>query len=109
MRRSVRCAVALVILAAACSAKAIAQVPAPLDRPVGLDFFGKPLVVKKLTALEIGALGAAAGVPMGFEAAVPGESSPVNVAASGKPLRAVLDRVVGRKATGEPLVRRASP
>ena len=94
MRRSVRCAVALAILTATCSANAVAQVPAPLDRVVGLDFFGKPLVIKKLTANEIGALGAAAGVPMGFEAAVLGESYPVKVDASGKPLRAVLDAIV---------------
>jgi hypothetical protein len=92
--RSVRCAIALAILAAACSGNALAQVRAPLDRVVGLDFFGKRLVVKKLTASEIGALGAAAGVPMGFEAAVLGESSPLNIAASGKPLRLVLDAIV---------------
>jgi hypothetical protein len=94
MWRSVRSAIARAILVATGSANAVAQAPAPIDRLVGLDFFGKPLVVKTLTASGIGALGAAAGVPMGFEAAVLGGSPPLNIEASGKPLRAVLDQVV---------------
>jgi hypothetical protein len=82
------------MLAATCGAHPLAQVPAPLDRVVGPDVFGKPLVVEKLTANEVGALGGAAGVPMGFEAAVLGEPPPLHVEASGKPLRAVLDAIV---------------
>jgi hypothetical protein len=65
-----------------------------VDRVVGPDFFGKPLVIRKLTANDIGALGAAAGVPMGFEAAPPGEVPPLQITATGRTLRAVLDAIV---------------
>lgn len=64
-----------------------------LDRPVGVDFFGRPLVIEKLTTSDIGALAAAAHVPMGFEGAPDGPRA-VNVEASGKTLRAVLDAIV---------------
>jgi hypothetical protein len=73
-------------------AAVIAQ-PAP-ERIVGTDFSGKPLVFTKLTAAEIGALAAAAGVPMGFEAAAPIQPHAWKIEASGRPLRAVLDAIV---------------
>lgn len=95
MRRSVWRAVAVAALACCgWTTNAAAQVrPAP-DRVVGPDFFGKPLVVKTLTANDMGALAAAAHAPIGFEAAVGGEPHPLTINASGKPLRAVLDAIV---------------
>ncbi len=94
MRRSVRFAVAAGIVAGIVCAGVGARAQTVLDRPVGADFFGKPLVIKKLTASEIGALAAAAGVSMGFEAASAGEAPVLDVPASGRPLRAVLDAIV---------------
>jgi hypothetical protein len=63
-------------------------------RAVGLDSFGKPLVLTKLTAADIGSLAAAARVPMGFEAAPPGGPAAGRSRASGRTLRGVLDAIV---------------
>ena len=84
---------AVVVLLAVVRPLAV-QAQSALDRPVGLDFFGKPLVLTKLTATDVGALGAAARVPMGFEAAPSVRPGGWKVEASGKPLRAVLDAIV---------------
>jgi len=92
MRRSARLIFAFVLSAGLWPAGAAAQ--AALDRAVGLDFFGKPLVLTKLTAADIGSLAAAARVPMGFEAAPPGGRGGWKIEASGRPLRAVLDAIV---------------
>ena len=68
MRSCVRSIVAVGLLVASMVVpRTVAQ--SATERPVGVDFFGKPLVIKKLTASEIGALAAAAHVPMGFESA----------------------------------------
>jgi len=65
-----------------------------LDRPVGLDVLGRPLVLTKMTAAEFRSLAAAARVPMGFEAAAPEGPTGWKVEATGRPLRAVLDAIV---------------
>ena len=92
MRSCVRSIVAVGLLVASMVVpRTVAQ--SATERPVGVDFFGKPLVIKKLTASEIGALAAAAHVPMGFESAG-ADAEPLNVQASGKPLRVVLDAIV---------------
>jgi hypothetical protein len=91
MRSSARHVIALGALAAVLTAPS-GQAQSGLDRPVDVDFFGKPLVIKKLTATEIGALAAAAHVAMGFESA--GGAETLNIPATGKPLRAVLDAIV---------------
>src|SRR4029078_5847649 len=70
MRSSVPLTVTFLLLAALWPSGALAQ--AALDRAVCLDSFGKPLVLTKLTAADIGSLAAAARVRMGFEAAPPG-------------------------------------
>lgn len=93
MRSSVGTALVLGILAVLSMGPG-ARAQSALDRPVGLDFFGKPLVIKKLTATEIGALAAATHVPMGFESAGSGEPAVLKVPASGRPLRVVLDAIV---------------
>src|SRR6185312_14846857 len=62
MRSSVPLTVTLLLLAALWPSGALAQ--AALDRAIGLDSFGKPLVLTKLTAADIGSLAAAARVPM---------------------------------------------
>ena len=84
--------VTLLLLAALWPSGALAQ--AALDRAIGLDSFGKPLVLTKLTAADIGSLAAAARVPMGFEAGPPGSPSGWKVEASGRTLRSVLDAIV---------------
>ena len=95
MRSSVRTAfVGILGILAVVSTAPGARAQSALDRPVGPDFWGKPLVIKKLTATEIGALAAAAHVPMGFEWAWSGEPAVLAVRASGRPLRAVLDAIV---------------
>lgn len=93
MRSSDRRAIAAGILAAAVLTGG-ARAQSALDRPVGVDFSGRPLVIQKLTATDIGALAAAARVPMGFEGASDGGPRAIKVEASGKPLRAVLDAIV---------------
>jgi hypothetical protein len=65
-----------------------------LDRIVGPDFFGRRLVIKKLTAVDVGALAAAGRTPIGFEAALDGTPATLAVDASGKTLRAVLDEII---------------
>jgi len=92
MRSPVRRSVLAALLAGLVSINIGAQ--SDIDRPVGQDFFGKPLVIKKLTATEIGALAAAAHVPMGFESQGAADAADLNVRASGRPLRAVLDAIV---------------
>ena len=92
MRSSARLVLVFLLLAGLRPSHVATQ--AALDRPVGLDFFGKPLVLTKLTATDIGGLAAAARVPMGFEAAPPGGPGGWKVEASGRPLRAVLDAIV---------------
>lgn len=94
MRRSVPTTLLAGALAAGISISAGAQPQTGLDRTVGVDFFGKPLVIQKLTATEIGALAAAAHVPMGFESGGSADGAPLNIPASGRPLRAVLDAIV---------------
>jgi hypothetical protein len=92
MRSSVRLVFVFTLLTAFSPSGLQAQ--SALDRPVGLDFFGKPLVLTKLTASDVSALATAARVPMGFEAAAPRGSRDWKVDASGRPLRAVLDAIV---------------
>jgi len=84
--------VTFLLLAAQWPSGALAQ--AALDRAVGLDSFGKPLVLTKLTAADIGSLAAAARAPMGFESAAPGGPTGWRIEATGRPLRAVLDAIV---------------
>ena len=93
MRNFVRGVISLGVLAAVLTGPA-ALAQSAVDRVVGVDFFGKPLVIKRLTASEIGALAAAAHVPMGFESAVVGHPLALNIPASGRPLRVVLDAIV---------------
>jgi hypothetical protein len=93
MRSFVRGVISLGVLAAVLTGPA-ALAQSAVDRVVGVDFFGKPLVIKRLTASEIGALAAAAHVPMGFESAVVGHPLALNIPASGRPLRVVLDAIV---------------
>lgn len=92
MRSSSRCAFVCTVLSLLWPAIVTAQ--PGLDRVVGADFFGRPLVIKTLTATEIGALAAAAHVPMGFEAAIPSPQRSWKIEATGRPLRAVLDAIV---------------
>ena len=92
MRSSVGNVIALGALAAVLTLP-VARAQSAVDRRVGVDFFGKPLVIKKLTATEIGALAAAAHVPMGFES-VGADPAPLNIQASGRSLRVVLDAIV---------------
>jgi hypothetical protein len=92
MRSLVRGAVVLGLLAGIWPRAAQAQ-PA-LDRVVGRDFFGNPLVISTLKGTAIGALAGAARVPMGFEAASPAGALPVKIEATGRSLRAVLDAIV---------------
>lgn len=92
MRSSACSAVILGTLTAALTAPAVGA-QSGLDRLVDVDFFGRPLVVKTLSASEIGALAAASHVPMGFESAGAG-AAPLDVPASGRPLRTVLDAIV---------------
>lgn len=92
VRKSTRGVLAAILLTMPCSVAAAADSPAA--RIVGLNFFRQPLVVNSLTAREIATLAAAAGVPMGFEAAVVDEPHVINVQATGKPLGAVLDEIV---------------
>lgn len=94
MRSRVQTTFVAGVLSAAISISAGARGQGGMDQPVGVDFFGKSLVIKKLTATEIGALAAAAHVPMGFESAGSGEPAPLDIPASGRPLRAVLDAIV---------------
>lgn len=94
MQRSVRRALAAGLIGGLSLGGVRTQAQSPLDGVVGPDFFGKPLVLEKLTAADIGALAAAARMPMGFEAAVTGGPVAVDVKASGKSVRAVLDAIV---------------
>ena len=70
------------------------QAQPALDRRVGVDFFGNPLVISTLTGSSIGALAGAAHVPMGFEAAVPADPGNLKIEATGRSLRSVLDAIV---------------
>lgn len=92
MRSLVRGAVLFGLLAGIVPPAAQAQ-PA-LDRVVGSDFFGKPLVISTLKGTAIGALAGASLVPMGFEAASPAGALSVRIEATGRSLRAVLDAIV---------------
>lgn len=94
MRSAVRAAIAFGLVAGLCAGAVGTEAQSSPDRIVGLDFFGKRLVIKKLTAADIGALAAAARTPMGFEAALDGAPPPLAVEASGKTLRAALDEIV---------------
>jgi hypothetical protein len=92
MRSLVRGAV-IVGLLSGMWAPAVQAQPA-LDRVVGRDFFGNPLVISSLTHGTVGALAGAAQVPMGFEAAAPTGPLTVKIEATGRSLRAVLDAIV---------------
>jgi hypothetical protein len=92
MRNPACCAFACSFLSML-SSVAVAAQPV-LERVVGTDGSGKPLVVKTLTAVEIGALAGAARVPMGFEAALPNSPRSWKIEASGRRLREVLDAIV---------------
>ena len=72
MRSAVRAAIAFGLVSGLCAGAVGTEAQSSPDRIVGLDFFGKRLVIKKLTAADIGALAAAARTPMGFEAALDG-------------------------------------
>jgi len=93
MRRHLFSFVAVACSLAICEAAA-AQTPPPLDRIVGADVLGRPLVITALTGISVGALAAAAGVPMGLEATGPATVQPWRVNASGQTVRAVLDAIV---------------
>jgi hypothetical protein len=92
MRSLVRGAVVVALLAGTCPP--VAQGQPALDRVVGRDVFGKPLVITSLTGAAVGALAGASQVPMGFEAALPGEPRTLTIEATGRSLRAVLDAIV---------------
>ena len=64
-----------------------------LDRIVGLNEFGDPLVISRINGQMIASLAMAAGVPMGFEGA-PSLGQSVEIIATKKPLRGVLDAIV---------------
>jgi hypothetical protein len=93
MRRHLFSFVAVACSLAMCEAAA-AQTPPPLDRIVGADVLGRPLVITALTGISVGALAAAARVPMGLEATGPATVQPWRVDASGQTVRAVLDAIV---------------
>jgi hypothetical protein len=63
-----------------------------LDRKVGSGF-GKPLVLTQMDRESIARLARAADVPMGVQA-MPSEPQSLSVAATGRPLREVLDAIV---------------
>jgi len=72
----------------------IARAQPPLDRVVGRNAVGAPLIIRELSVHTIGVLAEAAGVPMGLEFATPADVRPWTIAATGMKLRAVLDAIV---------------
>ena len=64
------------------------------DRIVGLSEAGTPLTVWRVDGQQIATLGKAAGMPMGFEGTWPVRHELLSIAASKRPLRAVLDALV---------------
>src|SRR5262245_36814941 len=82
------------VLALASQPGVSAQEPPPLERVVGLDPFGKTIVITALTGVALGGLANASRMPIGLEGIPPVNVSRWRVQASGRPLRAVLDDLV---------------
>ena len=73
---------------------ALLQAQTSADRPVGRPRDAPRLIVRQVDETTLGALAAAAGVPMGFESAAPPSVSIRAIPATGRRLHEVLDDIV---------------